>query len=71
MGLMAGAATLPLVIPVLDLQPRKAAPRPVARIPSLRDDALQTERAGVAENVLAVSFQVLAGPEGIIQWWQP
>jgi hypothetical protein len=64
---MAGAATLPLVIRVLDLQSRQAAAGPVARIPSLRDNALQPERTRVAENGLAIALQVVAETQRLVR----
>jgi hypothetical protein len=56
---------------VLDLQPGEAPARPVAGIKPLEDDALQPQSAGVAEDGYTVALDVLAGREGIIQWWQP
>jgi hypothetical protein len=40
---------------VLDFQPSKASPRPVARIPPLGHDAFQPERACMAEDGLTIA----------------
>ena len=46
--------------PILHFDPIRAPPRPVRPVTSLRDDALSAERAGVAEDGLAVAVEVLA-----------
>ena len=50
---------LAAVARVLDFKPIRARPRPVGSIPALAHDALKVEAAGVLENGVAVTFDLL------------